>query len=158
MPDKLDIEGFLARMNTTEPMSQTEEFDLTEYLNYKKFANLEEHRDYWMEIRICKIILNDIKSHSTFLEKLSRYCEGIKSLNFSDVKKIRYDAEEESYIVYTHDREYEIYEDDLRFVYPRIIDVPDAAEYEVAIENGGVFVFNKYTEDPPYKVPERIEK
>lgn len=158
MPEELDIESFLERMHQTESVVQNEEYDLTEYLNYKKFSNLEEHHDYWLEIKICKIILNDIKSRSSFLEKLNKYCEGIKNLHFKDVAKIRYDAEEESYIIFACERRYEVYEDDLRFVYPKIIDVPDAAEYEVAIENGGVLVFNKFTDDPAFKVPEGKEK
>jgi len=158
MPEELDIESFLEKLRQKEAVSPREDFDLTAYLNYKKFAHIEQPRDYWLEIKICKIILNDIKNRSSFLEKLNKYCEGIKNISFSDVKKIRYDAEGESYVIFANNGEYEVYEDDLRFVYPTIIDVPDAAEYEVVIENSGVFVYNKYTDEPALRVPEKTEK
>ena len=155
MPEDIDVEAFIEKMQQREIVHKEEEYDLTEYLNFKRFANLDEHHDYWFEIKICKIILNDIKTRSYYLEKLNRYCEGVKDLNFSDVRKIRYDSEGESYIIFTDNGQHEIYEDDLRFVYPTIVDVPDAAEYEVALENGGVLVYNKFTDSPAMRVYER---
>ncbi|MBU7033501.1 MAG: hypothetical protein HXS53_13295 [Theionarchaea archaeon] len=147
-----DIEEFLrkARERPVEP--KEEPTDLATQKNFAKFSNLEEHTDYYQQVRVCKAILNDIRKKSLFVSKMERYTPGIGNLSIEDIIKIRYNAEDESYIIYAHEGEYDIYEGDIRFIYPSIGDIPDSYEYEVVYDDSSVYVYNKFTADPPFKV------
>jgi hypothetical protein len=147
-----DIEEFL-RKAKERPVEQKEEpTDMATQRNYARFSNLEEHKDYYQQIRVCKAMLNDIRKKSLFVSKMEQYTPGISDLSIEDIIKIRYNAEDESYIIYAHEREYDIYEGDIRFIYPSIGDIPDSYEYEVVYDDSSVYVYNKFTADPPFKV------
>jgi hypothetical protein len=147
-----DLEEFIRRARRRQTEYEELPYDETAFRNYKKFSNLEEYTDYYQQIKVCKAILNDIRSRSPFLSKMEKYSPGIGALSIEDVVKIRYNAEEESYIVYTGGTEYDIYEDDVKFIYPSIVDVPDSYEYEIVIEDSSVYVYNKFTAEQPFRV------
>ncbi|MBU7023850.1 MAG: hypothetical protein HXS40_06750 [Theionarchaea archaeon] len=147
-----DLEEFIRKARRRQPEYEELPYDETAFRNYRKFSNLEEHTDYYQQIKVCKAILNDIRSRSHFLSKMEKYSPGIGALSIEDVVKIRYNAEEESYIVYADGTEFDIYEDDVKFIYPSIADVPDSYEYEIVIEDSSVYVYNKFTADQPFRV------
>lgn len=147
-----DMEAFLQRAREHKHEHDVESYEDTTFRNYEKFSNLEEYDDYYQQIKVCKAILNDIKSQSPYVLKMGKYCPEISELVIEDVTKIRYNAEEEAYIVYARGTEYEIYEGDIRFIYPSLAEVPDSSEYEVVIEDSSVYVYNKFTSDPPFRV------
>ena len=147
-----DIEDFIERARKRRPPHEEEHYDETTFKNYAKFTQLEEYKDYYQQIRICKAILNDIKNQTPFVLKMEQYAQGIRHILIGDITKIRYSPESEAYIVYANGNQYEIYEDDIRFIYPSIADVPDSYEYEVVIEDSSVYVYNKFTTDPPFRV------
>ena len=148
----IDIEDFVHRARERQPAHEEEPYDEISFKNYQKFANLEEYKDYYQRIKVCKAILNDIKNQSPFVIKMEKYSPGIQDVPITDISKIRYNPEEEAYIVVANGGQYEIYEDDIRFIYPSIADVPDSHEYEVVIEDSSVYVYNKFTADPPFRV------
>jgi hypothetical protein len=147
-----DIEEFLkkAKERSTEFKDQLP--DITTQRNYEKFSNLEEHKDYYQQIKVCKAMFNDIRKKSPYVSKMDHYSSGIGGLSIDDIIKIRYNAEDESYSIYTHDHTYEIYEGDIRFIYPSIGDIPDSFEYEVVYEDSSVYVYNRFTTDPRFRV------
>ena len=147
-----DIEDFISRARERHPEHEEDHYDETTYRNYQKFSSLEEHKDYYQQIKVCKAILSDIKNQTSFVLKMEKYSPGICHLSSGDVARIRYNAEDEAYIVFANGVQYEIYEGDIRFIYPSIVDVPDSYEYEVVIEDSSVYVYNKYTADPPFRV------
>ena len=147
-----NIEDFIQKARERGPFQEEELYDETVFRNYQKFSNLEEYTDYYQQIKVCKAILNDIRNQSFFVSRMERYCQGIAELPIEDIMKIRYNPEDEAYIIYADGKQYEIYEDDVRFIYPSITDIPDSSEYEVVIEDSSVYVYNKYTADPPFRV------
>ena len=147
-----NIEEFLQRARERAPVQPEEHYDETTFKNYMKFSNLEEHKDYYQQIKVCKVILRDIKNQSAYTGKLEQYCSGLRNVSIDDITKIRYNPEDEAYIIYTGRNQYEIYEDDIRFIYPSITDVPDSFEYEVVLEDSSVYVYNRFTNDPPFRV------
>lgn len=147
-----DIETFIQKARERGITHEEEPYDEQTFRNYVKFSHLEEYKDYYQQIRVCKAILNDIKNQSHFVSKMEQYSPGITELSLDSVTKIRYNPEEEAYIIYADGIQYEIYEDDIRFIYPSIADVPDSFEYEVVLEDSSVYVYNKFTSDPPFRV------
>ncbi|KYK35721.1 MAG: hypothetical protein HXS46_06625 [Theionarchaea archaeon] len=147
-----EIEDFIQKARERSPVHTEESFDARTFRNYLRFSNLEEHKDYYQQIKVCKTILNDIRNQSSYLSKMEQYCPEIGSVSIEDIEKIRYNAEEESYVIYADGSRHEIYEDDIRFIYPSIVDIPDSFEYEVVLEDSSVYVYNKFTADPPFRV------
>jgi hypothetical protein len=147
-----DIEEFIQKARERGITYQEEHYDEHAFRNYVKFSHLEEYKDYYQQIRVCKAILNDIKNQSCFVLKMDQYSPGIAGLSVDDITRIRYYPEEEAYIVYANGCQYEIYEDDMRFIYPSIADIPDSHDYEVVIEDSSVYVYNRFTADPPFRV------
>lgn len=152
-----NLEDFIQKARERRPVHKEEPYDEQPFRNYQRFSNLEEHKDYYQQIKICKAILNDIKNASAYIPKLEKYCPGIREVAITDVTKIRYNPEQEAYIVYANGIQYEIYEGDIRFIYPSIVDVPDSFEYEVVLEDSSVYVYNKFTAEPPFRVFELAE-
>ncbi|MBU7015665.1 MAG: hypothetical protein HXS52_00320 [Theionarchaea archaeon] len=147
-----DLDEFIRKARRRSAEYEEQPYDETTFRNYRRFSNLEEHEDYYQQIKVCKAILNDIRSRSHFLSKMEKYSPGISSLSIEDVAKIRYSSENESYIVYADGTEFDIYEDDMKFIYPSIVDIPDSYEFEVVIEDSSVYVYNKFTADQPFRV------
>ncbi len=147
-----NLSDFLQRMRETPHGYEEEHYDEVTFKNYERFSNLEEHRDYYQQIKVCKAILNDIKNQSPFILRMEKYCPGVGGLTLEDILKIRYDPEGESYIIYTDGSQYDIYEGDIRFIYPSIVDIPDSSEYEVVIEDSSVYVYHRFTSDLPFRV------
>lgn len=147
-----NLEDFIQRARERRPVYEEEPYDEQTFRNYKRFSNLEEYKDYYQQIKICKAILDDIKNASAYVSKIEKYCPGICELTSTEVAKIRYNPEQEAYIVYANGIQYEIYEGDIRFIYPSIVDVPDSFEYEVVVEDSSVYVYNKFTTEPPFRV------
>lgn len=147
-----DLEAFIQKAKERTPAPTEEVYDVAAFRNYQKFSNLEEYKDYYQQIKVLKAILNDIKNQSPFVLKMEKYCPGIMEVTLEEIIKLRYSPERESYIIYADSVQYEIYEDDIRFIYPSIVDVPDSYEYEVVIEDSSVYVYNRFTTDPPFRV------
>jgi hypothetical protein len=147
-----DIEEFLRKAREREHYYEEEPYHGATFRNYLRFSNLEENKDYYQQIKILKAILSDIKNQSPFISKMEKYCPGISRLSVDDILKLRYNPEQESYIVYADGNQYEIYEDDIRFIYPSITDVPDSYEYDIVIEDSSVYVYHRFATDPPFRV------
>jgi hypothetical protein len=147
-----DIEDFLKKARERPHQNEEEPYHEATFRNYLRFSNLEENKDYYQQIKVLKAILNDIRSQSPFISKMEKYCPGISGLTVDDILKLRYNPEQESYVVYADENQYEIYEDDIRFIYPSITDVPDSYEYEVVIEDSSVYVYHRFATDPPFRV------
>ncbi len=147
-----DLEAFIQKAKERSPTHTEESYDAAAFRNYQKFSNLEEHKDYYQQIKVLKAILNDIKNQSPFVLKMDKYCPGITDVTVEEIIKLRYNPERESYIIYADSVQYEIYEDDIRFIYPSLADIPDSYEYEVVIEDSSVYVYHRFTTDPPFRV------
>jgi hypothetical protein len=147
-----DLEEFIEQAKERQPEYRKEHYDRIAYKNYEKFSDLEEHTDYYKQIKVCKAILSDIKNDTPFVYKMEQYCPGITQLSITDISKIRFNPEQESYIIYANGHQYEIYEGDIRFIYPSIVDVPDSFEYEAVIEDSSVYVYHRFTNELPFKV------
>jgi hypothetical protein len=147
-----DLEEFLKEAKERSTEHKELPADVITQRNYEKFSNLEEHKDYYQQIKVCKAMFNDIRKNSPYVAKMDHYSPGIGGLSIDDIIKIRYNAEDESYIIYAHHQTYEIYEGDIRFIYPSIGDIPDSFEYEVVYEDSSVYVYNRFTTDPRFKV------
>lgn len=147
-----DLEEFIEKAKERQPDYREVQYDRVTFKNYQKFSDLEEYNDYYKQIKICKTILSDIKNNTPFVYKMEKYCPGIIQLSITDISKIRFDSEQESYIIYANGHKYEIYEGDIRFIYPTIVDVPDSFEYEAVIEDSSVYVYHRFTNDLPFRV------
>ncbi|MGD2250969.1 MAG: hypothetical protein PVF58_21435 [Candidatus Methanofastidiosia archaeon] len=147
-----DLEEFIEQAKERQPKYHKEQYDRVTYRNYEKFSDLEEYTDYYKQIRVCKAILSDIKNSTPFVYKMEQYCPGVTKLSITDISKIRFNPEQESYIIYANGHKYEIYEGDIRFIYPSIMDVPDSFEYEAVIEDSSVYVYHRFTNELPFKV------
>ena len=147
-----DIEEFLRKARERTTGYPEEPPQITAQRNYERFSNLEEHKDYYQQIKVCKAIFNDIRNQSPYVLKMNQYSPGISNLSIDDIIKIRYNAEDESYIIYTPHETLEIYEGDIRFIYPSIGDIPDSFEYEIVYEDSSVYVYNRFTRDPAFKI------
>ncbi len=147
-----DIEDFIQKARERTPARSEEPYDESAFKTYLRFSNLEEPENYYQQIKVCKAILNDIRYQSFYVLKMAKYCPKIDSLTIENIDRIRYNPERESYIIYAHSNQYEIYEDDVRFIYPSLVDVPDSFEYEVVLEDSSVYVYNRFTADPPFRV------
>ena len=72
----------------------------------------------------CRLIFLDIKNRTVYLKRMEKYCEGIQDLKPAEIKNIRYDDEFQEYVIRSKNGErYEIYEDNLRFIYPMFFKV-----------------------------------
>lgn len=147
-----DLEEFIRKARGRQTEYEEPPYDETTFRNFRRFSNLEEYHDYYQQIKVCKAILNDIRSKSHFLSKMEKYSPGVAALSIEDIIKVRYSAEEESYIIYTDGTTFDIYEDDIKYIYPSIVDVPDSYEFEVVIDDSSVYVYNKFTADQPFRV------
>ncbi|MCD6127237.1 hypothetical protein J7J18_00830 [bacterium] len=89
--------------------------------NYEKFSHIEELQNYYTQVMFCRLIFLDIKNRTIYLKKMERYCEGIQNLNADDILSIRYNDEYQEYVILSKNgKRYEIYEDNLRFIYPML--------------------------------------
>lgn len=147
-----DIEDFIQKARERKPTSREESHAERTFRTYVRFSNLEEQKDYYQQIKVCKAILNDIRHQSVYVSKMEKFCPEIGGLTVEDIDKIRYNPEQESFIIHADGNQYELYEDDIRFIYPSIVDIPDSFEYEVVLENASIYVYNRFTADPPTRV------
>ncbi|MEA1994388.1 MAG: hypothetical protein U9N35_08390 [Euryarchaeota archaeon] len=114
---------------------------------YEKFSYVEELQSYYTNVMFCRIIYLDIKNRTTYHKKMERYCEGITDLEAETIKNIRYNDEYEEYVILAKNGErYEIYADNLRFIYPMFF---TADAVDVAFDGEKVIVHTP-NEDAPF--------
>ncbi len=93
---------------------------------YDKFAYVEELQNYYTRVMFCRLIYLDIKNSTIYHEKMEKYCEGIRELDAKEIENIRYNDEYREYVILTKNGErYELYEDNLRFIYPMFFRMPN---------------------------------
>ena len=107
---------------------------------YEKFSHVEELENYYTRVMFCRLIYLDITKRTTYLEKIAKYCEGIQDIAPEDIKNIRYNDEFQEYVIQSSNgKRYEIYEDNLRFIYPMFFKVQEA---DVAFDGEKFVVYN----------------
>ncbi|MCK4246996.1 MAG: hypothetical protein KAX04_00490 [Methanomicrobia archaeon] len=108
--------------------------------HYEKFSHLEELQGYYTQIMFCRLIFLDIKNRTSYLKRMEKYCEGIQDLKPTEIKNIRYNDEFQEYVIRSKNgKRYEIYEDNLRFIYPMFFKVQ---ETDVAFDGEKFVVYN----------------
>jgi hypothetical protein len=107
---------------------------------YEKFSRMEELESYYTRVMFCRLIYLDITKRTAYLEKIAKYCEGIQDLAPEDIKTIRYHDEFQEYVILSSNgKRYEIYEDNLRFIYPMFFKIQEA---DLAFDGEKFVVYN----------------
>ena len=101
---------------------------------------MEELQGYYTRVMFCRLIFLDIENRTTYLKKMEKYCEGIQDLNSGEIRNIRYNDEFQEYVILSNNgKRYEIYEDNLRFIYPMFFKVQEA---DIAFDGEKFIVYN----------------
>ncbi|MCK4247726.1 MAG: hypothetical protein KAT49_03495 [Methanomicrobia archaeon] len=108
--------------------------------HYEKFSHVEELQGYYTHVMFCRLIFLDIKNRTTYLKKMEKYCEGIQNLKLEEIRNVRYNDEFQEYVILSDNGErYEIYEDNLRFIYPMFFKIQEA---NIAFDGEKFIVYN----------------
>ena len=146
--DVQDILSYIASHHEPSPVTvnmEQEQDAAWRIQYYHRFLEPERGEQYYRTVTICKLLYQDI-AHGCENPLLRKYAPGIEGIDISTLKKIRFDAEAEEYVIYSTDGEIRIYKGDIAYIYPFYCQVPDAAEYDIAYEGEEVFSYAIYNE------------
>jgi len=107
--------------------------------HYEKFSHIEELQSYYTQVMFCRLIFLDIKNRTVYLKKMEEYCEGIQNLKSEEIRSIRYNDEFQEYVILSKNgKRYEIYYDNLRFIYPMLF---KTQEEDIAFDGEKLIVY-----------------
>ena len=92
----------------------------------------EDNEDnYYEKVKICKMILLDIKNRGSFYEKLIKTIPGISHIKYDYIKRIDFDEDNNYFYIKTKDeKEFVLEEEDLLLVYDKFYRSPDLFDFE----------------------------
>ena len=115
--------------------------------------------NYYDKIKICKMILLDIKNGGAFYEKLVRTIPQISSIKYEEIKRVGFDEDNYSFYIRTKDdKEINLDEEDLSLVYDKFYGSPDLSDFETIYYGGKIFSCHKYNDIDCTKVFEVKEE
>jgi len=115
--------------------------------------------NYYEKVKICKMILLDIKNGGTFYEKLIKIMPELESIKYDEIKKIGFDDNNNLFYVRTKDgKEIKLDEEDLSIVYDKFYRSPDLFDFETIYYGDKIFSCHKYNDIDCTKVFEVKEE
>lgn len=115
--------------------------------------------NYYDKVKICKMILLDIKNGGAFYEKLVRTLPQISSIKYEEIKRVGFDEDNYSFYIRTKDdKEINLDEEDLSLVYDKFYGSPDLSDFETIYYGDKIFSCHKYNDIDCTKVFEVKEE
>lgn len=115
--------------------------------------------NYYDKVKICKMILLDIKNGGAFYEKLVRTIPQISSIKYEEIKRVGFDEDNYSFYIRTKDdKEINLDEEDLSLVYDKFYGSPDLSDFETIYYGDKIFSCHKYNDIDCTKVFEVKEE
>lgn len=120
----------------------------------------EDNEDnYYEKVKICKMILLDIKNRGSFYEKLIKTIPGISHIKYDYIKRIDFDEDNNYFYIKTKDeKEFVLEEEDLLLVYDKFYRSPDLFDFETIYYGDKIFSCHKYSDVECSKVFEVKEE
>lgn len=120
----------------------------------------EDNEDsYYEKVKICKMILLDIKNGGQFYEKLIKAIPELASIKYEEIKRIGFDEGYTYFFVKTKDdKEIKLDEEDLLVVYDKFYRSPDLFDFETIYYGDKIFSCHKYSDFDCSKVFEVKEE
>ncbi|NYT14066.1 MAG: hypothetical protein GKC01_06110 [Candidatus Methanofastidiosa archaeon] len=120
----------------------------------------EDNEDnYYEKVKICKMILLDIKNGGSFYEKLIKTIPGISHIKYDYIKRIDFDEDNNYFYIKTKDeKEFVLEEEDLLLVYDKFYRSPDLFDFETIYYGDKIFSCHKYSDVECSKVFEVKEE
>jgi hypothetical protein len=168
-----DIDSFIKRLETLREKGvvfgiyknnlYVEELSALKELEKEKKEPLltsEENEDnYYEKVKICKMILLDIKKGGLFYDKLIKTIPEISNITYDGIKRIGFDEDNNYFYIRTKDeKEYTLEEEDLLIVYDKFYRSPDLFDFETIYYGDKIFSCHKYSDVECSKVYEVKEE
>ncbi|NPV50849.1 MAG: hypothetical protein HPY60_06610 [Candidatus Methanofastidiosum sp.] len=120
----------------------------------------EDNEDnYYEKVKICKMILLDIKNGGSFYEKLIKTIPGISHIKYQYIKRIDFDEDNNHFYIKTKDeKKFVLEEEDLLLVYDKFYRSPDLFDFETIYYGDKIFSCHKYSDVECSKVFEVKEE
>lgn len=120
----------------------------------------EDNEDnYYEKVKICKMILLDIKNGGSFYEKLIKTIPGISHIKYDYIKRIDFDEDNNYFYIKTKDeKKFVLEEEDLLLVYDKFYRSPDLFDFETIYFGDKIFSCHKYSDVECSKVFEIKEE
>ncbi|NYT03897.1 MAG: hypothetical protein GKC00_04225 [Candidatus Methanofastidiosa archaeon] len=120
----------------------------------------EDNEDnYYEKVKVCKMILLDIKNGGSFYEKLIKTIPGISHIKYDYIKRIDFDEDNKYFYIKTKDeKEFILEEEDLLTVYDKFYRSPDLFDFETIYYGDKIFSCHKYSDVECSKVFEVKEE
>lgn len=111
------------------------------------FLHEDNENNYYDKVKICKMILLDVKNGGAFYEKLVRTIPQIASVKYEEIKRIDFDEENNYFYIKTKDdNEIKLDEQDLSLVYDKFYGTPDLSDFETIYYGDNIFSCHKYND------------
>lgn len=115
--------------------------------------------NYYEKVKICKMILLDIKNGGTFYNKLLKTMPQIALIKYEEIKRIGFDEDTNSFYIKTKDdNEINLDEEDLSSIYEKYYRSPDLCDFETIYFGDKIFSCHKYNDIECTKVFEVNEE
>ncbi len=115
--------------------------------------------NYYEKVKICKMILLDIKNGGTFYNKLLKTMPQIALIKYEEIKRIGFDEDTNSFYIKTKDdNEINLDEEDLSSIYEKYYRSPDLCDFETIYFGDKIFSSHKYNDIECTKVFEVNEE
>ena len=120
----------------------------------------EDNEDnYYEKVKICKMILLDIKKGGSFYEKLIKTIPEISHIKYEDIKRIGFYEDNNFFYIKTKDeKEFLLEEEDLLLIYDKFYRPPDLFDFETIYYGDKIFSCHKYSDVECAKVFEVKEE
>lgn len=168
-----DLESFLKRLETLRKKG-------TVFGIYKNILHVEElsalkelekerkkpllmtddgEDNYYQKIKICKMIILDIKNGGFFYEKLIKAVPELKHVNYEQIKRISFDENKNYFYLKTKDdNQITLDEENLSIVYGEFYRSPDLFDFETIYYGDKIFSCHKYSDVECNKIYEIKEE
>jgi len=115
--------------------------------------------NYYDKVKICKMILLDIKNGGAFYKKMIKLIPEISNIKYGDIKRIEFDEENNFFHIKTKDdKKFILEEEDLLIVYDKFYRSPDLFDFETIYFGDKIFSCHKYSDVECSKVFEVKEE
>lgn len=124
------------------------------------FLASEDNEDnYYDKVKICKMILLDIKNGGFFYDKLIKTIPEISHIKYDSIKRIDFDEDTDYFYIKTKDgKKFALNEEDSLLVYGKFYRAPDLFDFETIYYGDKIFSCHKYSDVECSKVSEIKEE
>ncbi len=102
---------------------------------------------YYQKIKVCKMILLDIKNGGVYYEKLIKAIPEISSISYGQIKRISFDENNNHFEIKTKDgKKIILDEENLSIIYGEFYRSPDLFDFETIYYGDKIFSCHKYSD------------